>query len=152
MIDAVIFYSRQDVCKQCEFWRGACLRGHVLQGPLGCPLKKFDGVDGTGYATDIPVNVPVLPAPGECCGQSGEIKPMTWIEVWRHLYESIQAWQKAGRPLTGPEVFNQRMAKCKACDEYAWFQCKVCKCIAMAKAKLETEDCPRGYWPPVVKG
>jgi len=150
MIQRDIFYTRLSICKQCEFWRGACLKGHVLQGSLGCPLKKFEGVDAVGYMDDIPVPTPELPAVSSsgCCGAKpeGDLLPMSWGEVWRHLLKAMEEWKKAGFPLTPPELYSKRITTCKKCTEYQWFQCKQCRCLVLTKAKLLTEACPIGKW------
>ena len=153
MIARTVFYARLAICKECEFWRGACLKAHKLQGALGCPVKKFEGVDGVGYMEDIPVPVPEHPAVGAsgCCGAGNpgdEIKPMSWIEVWHHLMAAMQDWRKAGFPIVSSEVYSKRVNTCKACPkgQYQWFQCKNCKCVVYTKAKLATEDCPLGLW------
>lgn len=153
MIGRSTFYERLPVCKACDFWRGVCLKGHVLQGTLGCPLKKFPGVDAAGYMDDLPVPTPELPAVSAtgCCGQvpEGDIKPMSWGEVWRHLMVAMEDWKKAGFPVVSGEAYVNRIRTCKACPkgQYQWFQCKNCKCVIYTKAKLATEDCPFGLWP-----
>jgi len=153
MIDRTIFYTRLDICKACAFWRGACLKGHKLQGALGCPLKQFEGVEGVGYMDDLPVPQPELPTVSGtgCCGavDEGEIKSLSWGEVWRHLMVAMEDWKKAGFPLASPEVYVERINICKVCpkNQYQWFQCKHCKCIVYSKAKLATEVCPYGLWP-----
>jgi hypothetical protein len=153
MIDRTTFYQRLPVCKACEFWRGACLKGHVLQGTLGCPLKKFEGIQGVGYMDDLPVPTPELPAisANGCCGPvpEGELKPMSWGEVWRHLMAAMEDWKKAGFPVVPGEAYVERVNVCKSCPkgQYQWFQCKHCRCVIYTKAKLATEDCPFGLWP-----
>lgn len=153
MIERTIFYARLAVCKQCEFWRGACLKGHVLQGSLGCPVNKFEGVEGAGNLVDVPVPTPELPAIGGsgCCGASAEkeIAPMTWGQVWRHLMESMASWQKAGFPVVTADEYVARIRVCRNCPkgQYQWFQCKHCRCIVYSKAKLATEVCPFDLWP-----
>lgn len=151
MIERTVFYSRLETCKTCEFWRGACLKGHVLQGTLGCPVKKFEGVLGVGYMEDIPVP-PQMPSTGGCatCGATdGDLAPLTWIEVVNHLIESGKKWREAGYPLTPEPAYSQRLNVCKTCPkgQYKWFQCRHCKCIVYSKAKLASEDCPYGLWP-----
>lgn len=128
------------------------MKGHVLQGSLGCPLRKFEGVDGAGYMEDLPVPMPELPRPGApgCCGGAPEdvLKPLTWAEAWKHLNESIAKWRAAGNPLTPPEAYAKRLVICMACPkgQYRWFQCRHCKCLVHTKAKLATETCPYGLW------
>lgn len=152
MIDRTVFYARLAVCKQCKFWNGVCLKGHVLQGSLGCPVQKFEGVEGAGYLIDVPVPNAELPAISGtgCCGKTdGELKPLTWGEVWRHLMASVEIWRKEGFPVVSAEVYVNRIRICKECPkgQYQWFQCKHCQCIVYSKAKLATEDCPYKLWP-----
>ena len=42
----------------------------------------------------------------------------------------------------------ERLETCSGCPllNRKRGQCKVCKCFVKLKAKLGTEDCPRGYW------
>lgn len=158
MIQRSVFYSRLEICKQCEMWRGACLKGHVLQGSLGCPLKKFEGVDAVGYMDDLPLPTPELPAVAGfgCCGAKveGDLVPLSWGEVFRHLLASVEKWRKEGFPTVDGAPYVERIRICRECPkkQYQWFQCKHCKCIVYSKAKLATEDCPYGLWPalPVV--
>lgn len=154
MIDRSVFSLRLPVCKACEFWRGACLKGHALKGDFGCPLKKFDGINGAGFLEDLPVPAPELPTPGEpCCGAgTGDIKPMAWLQVWDHLRQSMAAWKKAGFPMLSGAPYIERINTCKVCPkgQYRWFQCRHCRCPIYSKAKLATEECPFGLWPPVV--
>lgn len=153
MIERTVFYDRLAVCKACPMWRGVCLKGHVLQGTLGCPLKKFEGVQGVGYMDDLPVPTPELPAVSGhgCCGADApsEITPMSWGEVWRHLIEAMAKWKEGGFPVLTGQAYNERIHTCIKCPgkQYQWFQCKHCRCIVYSKAKLATEDCPLGYWP-----
>ena len=128
------------------------MKGHVLQGSPGCPVKKFEGVDGTGYMDDLPVPTPELPAVGAsgCCGHAdGELKPMGWPEVWRHFQQAMADWKKSGFQLTEPADYVKRIQVCRDCPkkQYQWFQCRQCKCIVYTKAKLATETCPYGLWP-----
>lgn len=153
MIERTIFYRRLVVCKTCEFWRGTCLKGHALQGPLGCPLKKFEGVNGLGYMDDLPVPTPELPAisTNGCCGQAteGDLKPMSWGEVMRHLFQAVKEWRAAGYSVVDGDTYRKRIEICRHCPkkQYQWFQCKHCGCVIYTKAKLATEDCPYGLWP-----
>ena len=151
MISAAIFYARLPVCKQCEYWKGACLKGHVLQGSLGCPLQKFEGVDGVGCMEDREIPVPELPNPTGCCGKTdkAELRPMSWPEVVRHLIVAVQEWKKAGFPLLSGEPYDARIRICKRCpkNQYFFFQCRHCRCVVYSKARLATEVCPYGLWP-----
>jgi hypothetical protein len=149
-VDAPVFYARRAICLQCEFWRGVCLKGHALQGNLGCPLLKFEGMNGEGYLPDQPVPQPALPPAGKlCCGAVEDLKPLTWPEVWKHLVKSTREWQAAGYPITPAELYRKRIRACKSCrqGQYQWFQCKHCKCVVYTKALLATETCPFKLWP-----
>lgn len=153
MIERSVFYLRLDVCKACEFWRGACLKGHALSSDLGCPVQKFEGVGAAGYAADQPVPISSLPEVRGtgCCGAvtEEELKPLAWVDVWKHLTKAVLEWKKAGFPITSQTAYNARINACKQCPkaQYKWFQCKHCKCIVYSKAKLATETCPFGLWP-----
>lgn len=153
MIDRTVFYTRLSICKACENWKGACLKGHVLQGTLGCPLRKFEGEAGAPYMEDLPVPLPEQPktSSGGCCGAaaaSSDIKPMTWPEVWRHLVSAMSDWKKSGYSLVDSDTYVKRVNTCRTCpkEQYRWFQCKHCRCVVYVKAKLSTETCPYGFW------
>ena len=123
-------------------------------GEFGCPIKKFEGVGGAGYLEDLPVPVPELPAAtSTCCGPAaGDIKPMSWLEVWKHLNEAMVGWRKAGFPMLSGAPYTERLSACRQCPkgQYRWFQCRHCRCCVYTKAKLATEECPFGFWPKIV--
>jgi hypothetical protein len=151
MIATHVFHERLNThCKNCEFWKGVCLKGHALQGPAGCPLKKFPPVEGADYLPDLPVpnTAPVATAPKPCCnqGENAPIPEMTWPEVFGHFRSAMQQWKEAGLPLTPDDAYAERVDTCKECPRYHWFHCRICKCIVYTKAKLQTETCPEGRW------
>lgn len=150
MIPKNVFYDRRDNhCLKCEFWKGACLKGHALSSPQGCPLKKFEPINGAAYAPDRPApEAPSIPPPGNCCGsKDDELKPMGWAEAITHLRQSLAQWEKEGRPLTPQDVYDERVSKCQDnCPHYRWFQCRLCKCLVFTKAKLPHEKCPADRW------
>ena len=83
----------------------------------------------------------------ECCDESnGQLSTMA---VVGHLLKATVEWQKAGLPLVNGEPYKDRLAQCKSCAEYARFQCRLCRCLVVTKAKLATETCPRGRWAVV---
>lgn len=41
MLSRDLFYQRVAVCKQCEHWRGVCVRGHTLNSHQPCPEGHF---------------------------------------------------------------------------------------------------------------
>ena len=146
MTDQIVFHARLEICRKCEFWRGACLKGHALQSEFGCPVRSFSGA--AGYLPDVQLNLPVMPAvTGGCCGSPDEIKPMTWPQVWQHLFGALADWKKSGFALASNYVYAERIKTCKACPQYKFFQCRNCKCMVYTKAKLASENCPLGCWP-----
>jgi len=149
MINRTVFYERLAICQRCKLWRGACTKGHILQGSLGCPLKLFAGVEGAGYQLGLPVAAEPPPvAELTCCGdaQSGGLKPLSWGEVLVHLMQAMRVWRQAGFPIVSAEDYVKRIRICTGCDHYKWFQCQQCQCVVYLKAKLATENCPRGLW------
>jgi len=150
MVAHETFHKRLEICKPCAYWRGVCLKGHSLRGAAGCPIRKFEPVDAADYAHDKPVDL-TKPAAAPCrgCGQApAEIKPMTWPEALAHLGQSMKTWTAQGFPLCDGAAYAARIEKCKNCPggHYAWFQCRLCKCIVYSKAKLGNESCPERHW------
>jgi hypothetical protein len=152
MIPKNVFYERRDnFCMKCDYWKGACLKGHQLSSPQGCPIKKFEPIQGADYAPDTPVRpASNIPQPGNCCGQTEtEIKPLTYGEATAKLLESLERWRKDGLPITPDTVYDARIASCQDnCPHYRWFQCRLCKCMIFLKARLPHESCPVGRWNP----
>lgn len=149
MISRSDFLRRRDeFCTRCEFWKGACLKGHALASAQGCPLRKFEPVDGADYAPDAPIAPAAeVPKPGGCCGGDAGIKPMTWAEATTHLAESMRDWLAEGAPMTPDDVYNTRVDTCKNCPQFRFYQCRLCKCFILAKAKVPGEQCPLNRWP-----
>lgn len=133
---------RHAVCLTCDLWRGRCTKGHVLQGPLGCPDGKFPPLYGTSAAPQ-PSRVVVEP-PCTSCGV--EVKQLTYTEAASALARAMAEWIKAGVPLASTAVYKKRMSVCYKCTFYKHHQCQICRCVCMIKAKLGTSACP--HVPP----
>jgi hypothetical protein len=147
MIPRDEFYRRLEICRLCEFWRGACLKGHNLASPTGCPVQKFEPIQGSGYAPDrqVPDPEPGVRARG-CCGPPQDVPNLSWAEVIASFGASMVHWIKEGLPLADPDLHARRYGVCKECPQYAKFHCKVCKCLVYAKTKLASEVCPESKW------
>jgi len=154
MINAKVFYERQGICALCPHWKSVCLKGHGLGSPLGCPERKFPGVEGADYMEDRPPAKVEVNAVQPCCGGAAqEVKELTYAEAAAAFVVEMKAWKAAGFPvLPGPQ-YDERIVICKACPGgfYRFYQCRACKCLIFTKAALPTTVCPGGFWPPVVK-
>lgn len=145
MIDHDVFYARLNGhCKTCEWWKNVCLKGHQLASPQGCPIHKFEPVEGAGYAPDKPPNTPTeMTVMTGCCGDTPDMPPLTWGQVLLKFVVSMATWIKAGLPMVSIAEHGERYDQCKTCDEFNRFYCKKCRCIAYLKTKLATETCPK---------
>lgn len=49
---------------------------------------------------------------------------------------------------TETEEYHKRLEICRSCPNYndLFYMCKLCGCITVAKAKLETQKCPDNKW------
>ena len=152
MIDPKTFYARRDICSACSNWKGVCLKGHALSTPVGCPERKFAPVEGASYMEDHPVVTPETPVVKACCGGAGaDVRELTYAEAAKAFAADMKIWAAAGFPLLSAAQYSARISVCSACPggHYKWYQCRLCKCIMMSKAKLATTDCMAGYWPKV---
>lgn len=151
MIPRDVFYERLDKhCKPCSEWDGVCLRGHALQSPTGCPLKKFEPIQATGYDADNG-RVTRPKGQGGCVGCGAPVDPnalpeLSWAQVASNFTESMKQWAAAGMPVVSDREHERRYAACKSCPSFKGYYCVHCKCIAYAKSKLGTEYCPLGGW------
>ena len=147
MIDRGKFYERLEVCRLCEFWRGVCLKGHALQSPAGCPLKKFEPIGGASYHPDVPFTVSKVEATARCCtADAADLVPLTWAQATAAFTLSMATAVKNGFVFVEDADYQARMTTCRACEEYRHFQCRLCKCVCLFKAKLAHETCPRKKW------
>jgi hypothetical protein len=153
MIPREIFYLRlEQHCKPCSEWDGVCLRGHALQSPTGCPMRKFEPILAADYAVDNGRVVNPKSQSG-CIGCGAPVDPnalptLTWTQVVANFSESMANWVKAGMPVTpGPE-HEKRNGICTSnkCGQFRGYYCQLCKCIVYTKAGLATEYCPLGLW------
>lgn len=148
MIERAVFYQRLAICRVCEFWGGVCLKGHPLQSPVGCPVKKFDPLVGAGYHPDKPSTVQD-PIQTPCCGGAAgdeAVEPLSWSQALGRFTESMAQAQRNGWRTVVDKDYADRLGVCRGCEEYRFFQCRLCKCIVLFKAKLEHETCPRKKW------
>lgn len=149
MIATSVFYDRRDnYCVKCDFWKGVCLKGHKLSSPQGCPVHKFEPVHGADYANDKPAKTAVqVPQPGNCCGNKDpDLVPLSWNDAATKLAASMRTWAASGFVTVDEKKYNQRFDTCLECEHYRWFQCRLCKCVVMVKAKLPEESCPAQKW------
>lgn len=143
MIDHDVFYERRDkFCAVCEWWKGACLKGHSLASPQGCPIQKFPPVEGASYAPDKEVAQTAPQLVQGCCGSPDDLPPLTWTQVLTSFARSMAAWVSQGLPLVDSKDHGARYDHCKTCPQFSGFYCKHCRCIAYLKTKLATEQCP----------
>lgn len=150
MVSRDVFYQRLPVCQACEHWRGVCLKGHPLQSPVGCPIRKFEPVGGAGYHEDRPYAAPVSetgPREG-CCGaqQTDDVVPLTWNQALAAFASSMAKFAKEGFKIVDAAEYGKRLGECRSCEEYVHFQCRLCKCVCLAKAKVAHESCPKKKW------
>src|SRR5262245_29018491 len=144
MIRRDVFYQRLPVCKRCPEWNAvaaSCKKGHLIQSSLGCPLQKFEGVDGAGYMDQKPAEPPPQIAQS-CCAD------LSVAQVVTNLTDALSRWVANGLPLASSRCYRERTARCMKCPAYKNYQCQDCKCVAFLKAKVATEECPRRQWPP----
>lgn len=151
MIPRDIFNDRRDnYCAQCSWWRGVCKKGHKLSSPMGCPLKKFPPVNNADYMADRPV-APSAMALGGCrgCADPPPVPlKLNFTQVLEHFARAMVEWAREGLPLLSAKAHGRRYAVCRKCPHYAKYQCALCRCVVYVKAKVATEDCPAGKWPP----
>jgi hypothetical protein len=138
-----LFVERRDkFCLPCPWWRGACLKGHVLGSAEGCPIHRFAPWNGAAYAPDPPVKTnPAELVPG-CCQPEAEPPELSWSRVLAQFAVSLAAWIKEGMPVVDAREHGARHDQCKACPHFKNFYCRKCRCVAYLKTKLATECCP----------
>jgi predicted RNA-binding Zn-ribbon protein involved in translation (DUF1610 family) len=61
-----------------------------------------------------------------------------------HFAKAMTKWVRAGTPVCSKEEYIKRRQICAKCSN-GW-TCPICGCQLWAKAAVETEDCPKGYW------
>lgn len=149
MIARDIFYQRLPVCQTCEHWRGVCLKGHPLQSPVGCPIRKFEPVEGAGYHEDRSYTDQPSGTRPCCAGLPpgvDDVVPMTWHQALAAFAASMAKFASEGFQLADGKVYSDRLVQCRSCEEYRHFQCRLCKCVCLAKAKVAHEQCPKKKW------
>ena len=148
MIERSVFYDRLDNhCKPCSEWNGACLRGHGLHSPTGCPLHKFEPVNAAGYDVDRP-RTSGNPGCPSCAAKANDpvFPEMTWPQVMQHFASSMVEWAKSGLATVSSGEHKRRYTLCQSCPQYTRYHCKICKCLVYTKTKMATEKCPLGGW------
>ena len=131
-----------DHCSKCEWWgKLRCRKGHLPTSPTGCPLRKFEPINGAGYDDNIEPEPPISDMP-PCCGHSAHMPDLSWAQVLAMFAQSMTKWIRAGLPLANERVHADRLRKCDACPHRKNFWCQKCKCVCYLKTKVSTEQCP----------
>jgi hypothetical protein len=131
-----IVFGRRQICTQCESWRAnRCGLGHFLASNAACPRNKF-----------LAMTQPSNPTCKTGCDDKTPLKAMTWSEAVASFYKDMDTWKKSGYKTVPSITHDSRFSICQACPKYRHFQCEICKCVALAKTKLATTQCPEGKW------
>lgn len=74
---------------------------------------------------------------------------MIRLNVFRALQSVCRAFKQRDELLTSEEDERARLAICENCRFFVHDirQCDACTCFVDLKAKLTSEDCPKGFWP-----
>jgi hypothetical protein len=132
----------QQHCSKCEWWNKLrCRKGHLATSPSGCPIRKFEPINGAGYDDDREPEPPVNDMP-PCCGHSTDMPDLSWGQVLAMFAQAMVRWVKAGMPLAPDQVHADRLRKCDVCPHRKNFWCQKCKCVCYLKSKVATEQCP----------
>lgn len=143
MIPQNVYNQRiNDFCSKCELWsRLQCRKGHLPTSPTGCPVHKFEPINGAGYDEDRLAD-PVAINMDCCSGGNNEMPDLSWSQVLAMFAQSMVRWVKGGMALAPEKVHGDRLRKCESCPHRSNFWCSKCKCVCYLKAKVATEQCP----------
>jgi hypothetical protein len=156
-VTAETFYARLNICQAgCDYWDGACRKGHTLRVPVGCPVRKFPPIAGFGFMENKTAPaVSQHPTRCEGCGKDDELPTLTWLEIIAQFGDAMLRWAKAGLPVLSGPAHGVRYRTCAGdtksgtprCTYFKDFYCHRCRCVAYVKSKLATETCPEDKWP-----
>lgn len=64
------------------------------------------------------------------------------------LYETIKRYVEDIDPQerTGPELYEERLSTCKACEYVLEGMCRACGCYVELRAATADQECPYGHW------
>lgn len=68
------------------------------------------------------------------------LKEMSEAEYFRNLYDYIERLDDDVK--TTPEVYEQRLAICKQCDNLVNGMCRICGCYVELRAVIAVRSCP----------
>ncbi|MQA19851.1 hypothetical protein [Rugamonas rivuli] len=95
---------------------------------------------------------------------SADIAAVPALATVGHAVAAMGRWAASGFATLSVDQAEARMAVCRPCAHYTAAPknllygltfdaavdmniCSACGCVARRKAKLASEDCPKGYWP-----
>jgi tetratricopeptide (TPR) repeat protein len=61
--------------------------------------------------------------------------------------KSMAKFLASGLKTVAPEIHQQRLETCAACEHHTGLRCKLCGCFTNTKSWLPYERCPIGKWP-----
>ena len=53
----------------------------------------------------------------------------------------------SGLKTTAPDIQQNRLATCQACEHHTGLRCRICGCFTNVKTRMAHEQCPIGKWP-----
>lgn len=84
-----------------------------------------------------------------CCGHKRKTQARI-IEQGKSFFlslaNSLMHVAKTGKIAATKEVIENRMATCRACNDFTGTRCLTCGCFIVLKTGVASEKCPKGYW------
>jgi tetratricopeptide (TPR) repeat protein len=123
-------------------WYGAQLQRYRMDfAGLG---GNGPGMLGGNVATGGPMGGSVMTA-----SQTGA-DPNSGPGLLRMAVSATKAMMKfisTGLKTTTPDIHQNRMATCQACEHHTGLRCRICGCFTNVKTRMAHEQCPIGKWP-----
>ena len=121
-------------------WYGAQLQRYRMD---------FSGLAGQGSSGAYVMTGGPMGGSVTTASQTGS-EPNTGPGLLRMAVSATKAMMKfigSGLKTTAPEIQQNRMATCQACEHHTGLRCRVCGCFTNVKTRMAHEQCPIGKWP-----
>jgi len=74
-------------------------------------------------------------------------KQPSFIDKAGNFVRACCGYAQGGFKITPNDLYESRVKICQDCSFFDNNSCIACGCFVSFKAKMLSEDCPKGYWP-----
>ncbi len=130
-------------------YRSVCLVSGMIVMPDGCKVCMAQWKSGPPKkVSDLPA---FMTSPVVLLGVDKRPEWPSPLAMIRSVVSSVLRFAWSGLKMVSHDERQARLDVCHQCPNHDRGRCRSCGCFVSIKALMATEDCPKGWWPKLVR-